>query len=260
MRRFFWIVTILGAACSAAAGTTYDFTSHTSGLQASTVAGTVSVDGPHARIDLRQGDGMLFRDGSYLITQGRDLFVFDPAAKTFYQLRLDQLASMTGTALGGGMVQLRFEEPRVTSRDLGDGGKIEGYPTRRTSLDATINIVVDAMGQSMSSRMRMETTSWSTDRLSASLMNVFQSGAMRSGIPALDRLIDAQTASTRGRFPLRQTTIIHLLQNGRDLVTNTTTAVTHIRNATIAPSQFAVPSGYTKVPNPLERQAMRRAH
>lgn len=255
MRLVFWMLTALCVALSAGAGTTYEFASRTTGLQASTLAGVVSIDGSNARIDLREGDGMLFKSGSIILSRerGHALAVFDPSTKSFYEVSLEQLASMTSAALGGGMVHLRFEQPRVSSRDLGDGGRLEGFPTRRTSLDATVNILIDAMGQKMTSRMRMQTESWTTDRLSGDLMNVFQAGAMRSGIPALDTLIEAQTASMKGRFPLRQTTTLHLLQNGRDLITTTKTSVTNIRTALLAPSLFVSPIGYAKVPNPIER-------
>ena len=254
MRLVFWMFTALCVALSAGAGTTYEFASRTTGLQASTLAGVVSIDGSNARIDLREGDGMLFKSGSIILSRdrGHALAVFDPSTKSFYELSLDQLASMT-SALGGGMVHLRFEQPRVSSRDLGDGGRIEGFPTRRTSLDATVNILIDALGQKMTSRMRMQTESWTTDRLSGDLMNVFQAGAMRTGIPALDTLIEAQTISMKGRFPLRQTTTLHLLQNGRDLITTTNTSVTNIRTVSISPALFVSPVGYAKVPNPIER-------
>ncbi len=255
MRSMFWTSIVLLIALPAGAGTTYEFSSRTTGLQASTMAGSVSIDGANARIDLREGDGMLFKGGSIILSRerGHALAVFDPSTKTFYELSLDQLAAMSSAALGAGMVKLRFEQPRVSSRDLGNGGTVEGFATRRTSLDATVNILIDALGQKMTTRMRMQTESWTTDRLSGDLMNVFQSGAMRSGIPALDALIEAQTASMKGRFPLRQTTTLHLLQNGRDLVTTTATSVTRMRTASLAPSLFEPPAGYAKVPNPVER-------
>ena len=261
MRLIFWMFTAWCAAIPAGAGTTYQFASRTTGLQASTLAGTVSIDGSNARIDLREGDGMIFTSGSIIFSRehGHVLAVFDPATKSFYELGTEQLASMTSGLLGNGLVQLHFEQPHVSVRDLGNGGLIEGFPTRRTSLDATVNILIDAMGQKMISRMRMQTESWTTDRLNPDLMNVFQSGAMRSGIPALDSLIEAQTASIKGRFPLRQNTTLHLLQNGRDVVTTTTTSVTQLRTVSLAPSLFTPPSGYGKVANPVDR-ALKLAH
>ena len=255
MRLIFWLV--IGACISlpVVAGTTYEFASRTTGLQSTALAGVVSMDGPNARIDLREGDGMIFTNGSIVLSRdhGQTLAVFDPSTKSYYELTLQQLASLASAGFAGGLVQLHFDQPQASSRDLGDGGRMEGFPTRRTSVDASVHILIDAMGQKMTSRMRMQTVSWTTDRLSGDLINVFQSGAMRSGIPALDSLIDAQTASMKGRFPLRQTTTLHFLQNGRDLVTTTSTSVTHIRKATISASVFAMPIGYTKVASPVDR-------
>lgn len=255
MRLIFWMVTAATLSLPAVAGTTYEFASRTTGLQATKLSGKVTIEGTEARIDLRDGDGMIFKSGSIILSRdhGQSLAVFDPSTKSYYDLSLQQLASLGTASLGGGLIQVHFENPRATTRDLGDGGRIEGFPTRRTSLDASVNVLLDAMGQKMTSRMRMQTESWTTDRLSGELINVFQSGAMRSGIPALDSLIESQTASMKGRFPLRQTTTLHFLQNGRDLVTTTATSVTHIRTATLNPSVFASPAGYTKVPSPVDR-------
>lgn len=255
MRMIFWVVTVASVSLSARGGTTYEFVSRTTGLQRSSLAGTVSIDGTNARIDLREGDGMIFKNGSIVFSRdhGHSLAVFDPSTKSYYEVSLAQLASLTSGALAGGMVQVQFEHPLASSRDLGEGGRIEGFPTRRTSLDASVNVLIDAMGQKMSSRMRMVTESWTTDRLSGNLINVFQSEAMRSGIPALDGLIEAQTASMKGRFPLRQTTTLHFEQNGRDLVTTTTTSVTRIRPTALPPSLFVMPSGFRKVPSPVDR-------
>ena len=107
MRLVLWMLPALVAALPALAGTTYRFDSRSTGLQTTTIAGTVSIDGANTRIDLREGDAMIFKSGSMIFSRdhGRVLTVFDPSTESFYELRPEQLASMSLALLGNGLVQ-----------------------------------------------------------------------------------------------------------------------------------------------------------
>jgi hypothetical protein len=248
------------AAAPLLAGTTYDFHSETTGMQQSSIDGSVAVDGPNARMNVAHGDGMMFKDGSVVLSRdgGRTIDILDPAAKTYFELTIDQMtAGITATMKNAGL-NIAFVNPVVNVKDGGDGGAVEGLPTRKSTLDATVDINVDAMGQTMTTKMSMHSESWTTDRLSANAMNVFQERTLQTGIDALDKLIAAQESAMKGRFPLKQVTTVHLLANGADLATTTTASVSNIKTATLPASTFATPAGYTRVDNPMERAAKSR--
>ena len=65
------------------------------------------------------------------------------------------------------------------------------------------------------------------------------------------------SASLKGRFPLKQVTTVHLVQNGHDIATTTTATVSNIKQKAIDAATFAAPEGYTRVDNPLEAMKKR---
>ena len=258
MKRFEFFAVCFFVAASSFAGVTYDFHSETTGLQQMTVDGNVAVEGPNVKMLVSRGDGMMFKDGATLLSRdgGKTLAVYDPSAKTFFEIGFDDMTASLAGVLKNAMVKISFDNPAVNLKDAGDGGTLEGYPTAKSLLDATIDINIDAMGQTITSKMSLHTESWTTDKLGATALNIFQQRNVRTGIDALDNLIAAQSASLKGRFPLKQVTTVHLVQNGNDIATTTTATVSNIKQRAIDAAAFAAPVGYSRVDNPLE--AMKR--
>jgi hypothetical protein len=242
------------AAVASFAGVTYDFRSETTGLQQVTVDGTVAVEGPNLRMSMFHGYAMVFQNGSIILSRdgGKTLSVFDPETHTYFEITLDEVTASIAGVLKNSAVNVTFDNPVVNVKDAGDGGTLEGFPTKKTLLEATIDIHIDAMGQTLTSKMSMHNESWTTDKVPANAVNVFQQRSVVTGIDALDKLIAAQSASLKGRFPLKQVTTVHLIQNGRDLATTTTATVSNIKQKAIDASVFAQPEGYSRVDNPLK--------
>ena len=92
----------------------------------------------------------------------------------------------------------------------------------------------------------MHSESWTTDRIDPNAANIFQQQGVRTGIEALDKLIEGQAVAFKGRFPLKQVSTVHIMQNGRDLATTTTATVTNIRQKPLDVATFAAPAGYTR--------------
>jgi hypothetical protein len=136
--------------------------------------------------------------------------------------------------------------------DAGDGGKIEGFPTRKMIVDASIVMRIDLMGQKLASSIALHSENWGTDRIDPSARNLFQMSSPRTGIEAFDKLMDAQSAAFAGRFPLKQITTMRVTQDGREMVTTSTATVTKIKQKAIDAKVFADPKGYKKVDSPLE--------
>lgn len=262
MKRFALLLAL--AALPASAGVTYDFESASTGLRSGTIKGTVFVEGRAVRMDMKTGDNLLFKDGTVVLSGdgGKTLSVYDPASKTYYVINLSDLTGAAGGLMNamGGMFKLSFNNPKVAVRDLGNGETLGGYPTRRSQLDSSYDITVDAMGQKMTTHMVMTTESWSTDKLGAEFSNFLQARNVRTGYADLDKLIDAQGAAIAGRFPLKQITTVKVRQgNGGELTSTTTSTVSNIARKSLLPAVFAAPSGFTKVENPVTRM-MKSVH
>ena len=246
------------AAASSFAGLTYDFRSATTGMQQGVVDGTVAVEGPDVRMSMVHGDGIVFKDGTVVISRdgGNRLAVYDAAAKTYFEIALDDLASTAARMLGNLPVRIEFSNPVVSVQRGQAGSRVDGYPAEKSVITATVDITID-MGQKLSSKLSMRSESWTTAAFGAVDGNLFQQRNVSTGIAALDTVIAAQTAPLKGRFPLRQTTTVHLIQSGSDISSTTTTSVTNIKQMALAASTFAPPAGYTRVDNPLRAMKKR---
>jgi len=256
MKRAWIAVAFAALAHGAMAGVTYKIDSTTTGTQERSMSGVVEVEGSKFRLNVDKGDGMVFPDSSFVISTngGRTLAVVDPSAKTYYELQLDQLANGIGAMMQqmGDKVKFATANPKVDVRDLGPGEKIEGYATKKKSVDTSYDMNIEAMGQKMTITMSMATESWVTDQLSTEWASFLQTGELRTGMPDIDKLIAAQAKGTTG-FPLKQISKVHVEQNGMDMNMTTTTNVTSIVKKTIADSEFVIPAGFTKVDSPIEK-------
>jgi hypothetical protein len=259
MKRLFAFAVLFIVAVPLFAGVTYDFRSETAGLQQMTLDGSVAVDGRNLKMTITNGDGMMFKSGSMVLSHngGKTLSVFDPSSKSYYDLSVDAMMAGVADALKSAMVKLSFDNPKVTVKDAGDGGTLEGFPTHKMLLDASITLNIDAMGQTMSSKLTMHSESWTTDKVDPSAINIFQQRGALTGIEGLDKLIEAQSAPFSGRFPLKQVTTVHIEQNGHDLATTTTATVSNVKQKPLDAAIFAAPAGYARVENPMKKPSAR---
>src|SRR5881296_2767381 len=94
------------------AGYHYHFQSVTSGPRGDrSTAGSAAVDEGNMRIDFEKGDNMLFPDKSVVISKdgGKNLIVIDPAGKSYYEIKLDEILNTAGAMMksrGGASFQM----------------------------------------------------------------------------------------------------------------------------------------------------------
>ena len=197
MRRSFQIIaTLLLFAAPASAGITYDFKSTTTGLSNQTVAGRVHAEGKSVRVDIATGDGVLFKNGSFVVSSngGLNMTVVDPAAKTFYQIDLAQLLGGGGLLEQLGDVTMEVRDPKVSVTGGADAGTLEGFTAKKSKVATAYEIAVSAFGQPLTVRMQVDSDVWWTDQLSADFTNFLQMRGLRTGMDAIDKLIDALEA------------------------------------------------------------------
>jgi hypothetical protein len=255
MKRTVVAALIFLAATAAFAGTSYRFDSVVTGMAEQHLSGTVKSDNGHMRMDVAHGDGMLFADNSVTLSTGDGKFsVYDPSAKTYYELSLSQLTGSGGSMMDQlrQMFSVTIANPKVSARDLGDGGKIENYPTRHRAIDMSYDLNVDAMGQKMTVNTTTTMESWTTDKLPEAATSILQMRGTRSGIPELDKLLESAAGANHG-FPLKEVVKTHVVQNGAPMDITQTTTVSSIETKAIPASEFVAPQGYTKVENPIDR-------
>jgi hypothetical protein len=254
MKRLFILSITFVLTLPAAAAMTYDFRIVTEGPGGSEIAGKAAVDGENSRLDFTSGDNLIFRDNSVVISNdgGETLMVLDSKKKEYYELPLDEMFGALGSMLKavGPLVKISITNPKVTVREAGPGGTIEGMTTKKYLTDMSYDMNMRVMGMNNSSSITSQTESWVTEQLSGA-MTFIQQKNLRTGMEDIDELIKAQTTSMTG-FPLKAvTTSTSTAKNGKSTTTKSTMTITNVvRSATVPAEKFKIPAGYDEVDTP----------
>ncbi|HVT44941.1 MAG TPA: DUF4412 domain-containing protein [Thermoanaerobaculia bacterium] len=246
MKRIALFVVLAAFSSALSAGVTYQFKSVTDG-KGGALDGTAFVEGSRVRLDFRSGDGMVFQKGTIVLSDdgGKTMRILDPKNKTYYEFSLEEMvASLGGIVKGmGGLFKMDISNPDVKVADGGDGGTIEGYPTKKYLVDSSYDMNMTVMGMKRAMKISTRSESWTTDKLAGELMTFVQHRGLRTGIEDLDKLIAAQGAATKG-FLLKQVSTTTTTQGGKAATSVTTTTVSNIETAPIPASRFEMPAGY----------------
>ncbi|HUP48277.1 MAG TPA: hypothetical protein VNA04_05755 [Thermoanaerobaculia bacterium] len=249
-------------ASSGFAGLTYDFAHLTTGIANQTISGSVKSEGKSIRIDVGTGDGMLFQNGSFAVSTdgGQTMRVVDPAAKTFYEIDLGAIVGGADSLLDqlGGAVKLDVRDPKVSVTGGADGGIIEGFPTKKSTVKSDYTIAVEGLGQPMTMRIQLSTDVWWTDKISAQFTNFLQMRGFRTGVEAVDKLLAAEAGAIDG-FPLKQVTTTSVSFGGSDMTSITTSTVRNVKQAEVPAAAFELPAGLARTESPLEKMMTRAA-
>jgi hypothetical protein len=232
---------------SAHAGVTYSFQSNTTGMAEANLAGSVASDGAKMRVRFTRGDGNLFADDSVVITTdgGKTVSVADPGAKTFYVLPVADLAAGLGAS---GL--MKASSPRATITDAGAGPVMEGFPTHHLLIDVSYDL---ELGAPSKTHITMHGEAWITDRIPAATADFIGTKAFHTGFPAVDSVIDAQSAALRAGFALKEVMSISAKGGLLDYASTATVTMSNVKVQPVAPAEFVIPAGYARVESPLEK-------
>ena len=243
----FVFLVMAAVAASAAAGVRYDFQSSTTGISATSLSGSSASDGAKMRVHFVHGDGNVFPDDSVAVTTdgGKSLSVLDLKAKTFYVVAVDQLVSGLGAA---GLLKASAVTAKIT--DAGAGPAIEGLPTRHVLIHIDYDL---DLGMPEKTHMTMRGEAWVTDRIPGDTASFLGLKGFHTGLAAVDKAIDTQSAALRGGFPLKEVMNISAQGGMLDFSTTTTATVSNVKVQDIPAAEFVVPAGFSRVESPVER-------
>ena len=214
---------LLFVAADAAAGISYRLKSSTGN------SGHVISQGMKLRLEMDNGSVLITSDG------GKTLTILNPAGKTFSTMGAGELIGL----------DVAIANPKTTARDLGDGGVLEGYPTRRWSSETSFDATIDTF----TIHMTMRSESWRTERLPEAAATILAGESVRTGIAAIDKLLESMASTKMKGFPLKETTtIVTKAADGEENSVTSTVAVHDVRRVATTPAQFVVPAGYKRKP------------
>lgn len=255
IKYFLCALPLLFAAASSFAAIEYEFRqmvrSDVQSVGSGDVYGKGVIDGDRSRIEFRSQDQKTTR---YTISDGirQVMLVVDPASKTYMEAPLEEVFK----SLGGNRIEITNFKKEVTKLD--DHPTIAGYPTDHyrlvTSYDATLTV------GDLKLRQLVQTTidKWVTSAFGDIGEMFLASSSMQTGNPAVDQLIEAETANVKG-FALRQlmtvvTTSKDLPHDSRSVVKikptrrqSTEFLVSAVRLVTVDPAVFTVPADFKRV-------------
>ena len=212
-----------------------------------------TVDGGRTRVEFLSGN--LYPPGTYVVSSdGARLFFVDPAKKWYTEFNAANAVSSIGTT------NLKIENLRADTKDLGDGPLMAGAPTRHYQLVVDYDVTLVLRQIPLKQSVHTVIDRWTTTTYGDLMLNVLAAG-VRTGNAELDRLFDLESTKMAG-FPLKQTVSIRMTQSTRlpnsALKVNPTRTVvremqvTAVRETQPTPTDFAVPAGYTRA-DPGER-------
>ena len=214
---------LLLVAVDAAAGIAYRLESSTGN------SGRAISEGTNLRLEMDNGSVLITNDG------GKTLTILDPARKTFSTIGAGEMIGL----------DVKIANPKTTARDLGDGGVLEGYPTRRWSSETSFDATIDTF----TIHMTMRSESWRTERLPEAAATILAGESVRTGIAAIDKLLESMASAKVKGFPLKETTTIRTKGAAGDENSVTSTVAVHdVRRVATMPAQFVVPAGYKRKP------------
>ena len=249
MNRWLVIACALGFAGQLGAGLTYRTETTTAGVRKRVMSGIVKVESGQSRFDVTKSDEKMFEAGSVILSSstGSVITVLNPMKRTYYVIDFAKVASSVAETQKQLAPLVTIPKPVATVKSEGAGERVEGFPTKRWLVDATIEIKTALDNSPKQITMRSEI--WTTDKLPDAAASILDSSKL-PGDPILDSLSAARAKMTG--FPLKSVSVTKMTIAGSTTTSTSRTSVTGIHNATFLPSDFVIPAGYKRVDSPID--------
>lgn len=255
MRRVMLGVVLVLAVQNASAAIEYEFrqVSHSDleNVQPTDFTGRAVIDGDRSRVEFVSGTG--YKSGTYVIsTNGsRTMTFIDPAKKAFLEVNAGSVA----TALGSAKVSIANKKVDLTQMD--DHPMIAGLPTDHYRLSLTYDISLSFSTLTLTQTVTALEDKYVTNAFGDISVGYLASGAMKTGNPEIDDLIDIENTRVKG-FLLKQVAVTTTrnksapmpgskLQVSRTATTTREITVTSVQpKASVPMALFMVPNGFHK--------------
>ena len=247
-------------AASGRNGWEYAFRIRTDGGDAkgeSPVSGKAEVMGDEIRVTLDPKAGTRrerSRRGEYLLIsdQGRQIAMVRPEKREFNVVTTDSLAHMVSLGLNavGRFVDVKLGGLEVGSSRMGAGDTIAGYATERYQMTQAYRIEMRVFGAHPTLRGKLTTEFWVSPALSVPGNPVFDFVALLPNALALQsadyvRRSLAERAKMFETLPLRTVATLEMTdQEGKVSKSVSTIEVTSVKQSTLDPRRFEIPSRY----------------
>jgi hypothetical protein len=267
------LVAVAGLSLSAAsAGTSFRQVIMTSGApqSAGSIEMLVSAQGDALRSEFvtAPAGNPMFDPGSYFLMKGAEVFLVNPAKRTYARFDLAGLGDMLGSAQQGmeamrqGGFEMSVENPTFEKLLEEDGGMVGGYPTTHYRYHSTYTVTMRMpVGGSFATATDTVQDIWTTtaaqlDFSPQALQSLSFGGTAFA--EELGELAEAERAQMTG-FPMKSVAVSTSTTEGSGMMgrmvsrggnqgpVTTTMEVRDLVQGDLPASQFEIPAGYSEV-------------
>jgi hypothetical protein len=192
-------------------------------------------------------DGPLhLKKGTFIVAESKDVVYFcNPETKSYSKFNIGN-ANKQLTGLAAKMQKLtkmKYKNIAVTLADLGDGGNIAGYPTKKYKLVVEYDTEMKILFKKVKDHQKQEYIIYATQKLPFDLIGEYSNSQMfTTGIKGIDNQINTKVASVG--FPLKIETLNYDKNN--TLTAKHSFTITSLKEKNLNPALFKVPNGYTE--------------
>ncbi len=191
-------------------------------------------------------DSMLYKKGDFMVSEdGNTMYICDPQAKTYHKLDINALR---GKAEGmmktmTKMTKLSYSNVFVNLLDKGNAGTVAGYPVKKYRLLVEYDTNMKILFKKIKSHERREFFIYVTPKLPMSLVPEYNNSQMfTTGVEQVDSQIQSKLKGLG--FPMKTEQLSYGKNN--ELTSKSTFEITSIKEKSLNPALFKLPSGYTE--------------
>jgi len=206
------------------------------------------------RVKFTSDGNMLFKKGSFLVMESKDImYLCDPETKTYSKFNLGAIAKKTAglAATMQKFTKMKYKNIAVTIAEIGDGGDVAGYPTKKYKLVVEYDTEMKILFKKVKDHLKKEYILYATNKLPFDLLGEYSnSQVFTTGIEGIDNQINNKVATTG--FPLK----IEVLDYDKNntLTAKQTFTILSLKEKNLNPALFKVPNGYTEQEVEVEGQ------
>jgi hypothetical protein len=206
----------------------------------------LKVDDENARMEWIEGRNASAPEKGFLVTKdaGKTLYMVNPEDKTYMKWDVAAMAQMAA-----GFVNMKVKDYKVEKVLDEDGPTMLGYPTRHYKFVTSYSMEMTVFGMTKASSGKNENEMWTTTKIKASALAVFEKMATQSaaGFGELQKVIEAEKAKSVKGFPLKTVVTTDTGTPDRPKISKHIIEVTELKEGHIAASDFDIPKDYKEV-------------
>lgn len=198
------------------------------------------------RVKFTSDGPLMFLKGTFIISESKDtVYLCNPQDKSYNKLNIGnankQLAGFAAKLQK--MTKMKYKNISVNVAELGDGGDVAGYSTKKYKLVVEYDTEMKIFFKKVKDHQKKEYMIYSTKKLPFEMMGDYSNKQFfTTAIPNVDSQIQSKVGDIG--FPLKIENLAYDKNN--KLMSKMSFTITSLKEKDLNPKLFKVPAGYTE--------------